>query len=84
MAQVLIESGDLTAESWAEALGAAIRARLSAGEDDTVDTYFAAVLDALQTVLPLGDTEITACMEDWRRAYLATPHGKPVAVKRIS
>ncbi len=81
MAQVLIESGRIASSDWSAALGAAIRRRLAAGAADTTETYFAAVTEALETVLAVDGDEVGAGVEAWRQAYETTPHGKPVRLK---
>ena len=43
MSQVLLESGRIEANVWAETLGAAIRKRLASGAADTTETYYAAL-----------------------------------------
>lgn len=82
MAQVLIERGTISASAWADTFGAAIRARLASGAEDTTTTYFAAIADALATVLTLESSEIDQKVEDWREAFESTPHGKPVLLAR--
>lgn len=84
MAQVLIENGSMTRGDWSSAFGAAIRARLAAGAEDTTDTYFAAVGDALARVLALEGAELDQKITGWRNAYETTPHGKPVVLAGTS
>ncbi|MFY0612800.1 MAG: hypothetical protein JXQ99_14805 [Hyphomicrobiaceae bacterium] len=81
MSQVLIENDVISADVWAEALGASIRRRQSAGGSDTVGEYFQAVSDALVSVLPVEVDELNEMMNAWRAAYEATPHGMPVTLK---
>ncbi len=74
--------GLLSASDWAQALGAEIAKR----DQQTEAEYYEAYLAALETVL-LRATLLTAPrvddrVEAWREAYLATPHGKPVHLKR--
>ena len=63
-----------------ETLGAEITA-LKAAPDDR-ETYFRAVLAALERVLAengaVTRAELDEREEQWERAYLRTPHGKPV------
>jgi len=80
MTQVLIENGLMTPKSWASAFGAAIRARLASGAEDTTETYFAAIGDALMNELGLERSEVDQTMNNWRTAYETTPHGKPVVL----
>ncbi len=81
MAQVLIESGRIEPNVWATTMRAAISNRLASGAPDTTDTYFAAVTDALESVMSLEKKEMGNAVEAWREAYETTPHGKPVKLK---
>lgn len=84
MANLLVESKQMTAESWAEALGAAIRASSVTAANDDADAYFTAVLSALEGLLAEKGTvsaeELHEREHAWERAYLRTPHGKPVTL----
>lgn len=86
MAQALIEAGVISPSSWARHLGAALRQRADAGEPDTAGAYYAAVTEALVQLLDeanlLSKTDITDRMAAWRTAYLSTPHGQPVLLRR--
>ena len=81
MAQVLIESGRIEPNTWAATMRQAISKRLASGAPDTTDTYFAAVTDALESVLALDDREMLQVVEAWRGAYETTPHGHPVKLR---
>jgi len=80
LADLLVERGAISPERWAETLGAEIAALKSAPDDR--ETYFRAVLAALERVLTesgaITHTELNAREHQWERAYLNTPHGKPV------
>jgi nitrile hydratase accessory protein len=80
LADLLVKSGAISSARWAETLGAEIRA-LNAEPDDR-ETYFRAVLAALERLLAENGSVTHAELEDrehqWERAYLRTPHGKPV------
>ncbi|MEQ8805438.1 MAG: nitrile hydratase accessory protein, partial [Rhodospirillales bacterium] len=57
----------------------------AAGDPDTGETYSNHWLAALERLcadkgLALGD-EVANRAEEWRDAYLATPHGQAVALK---
>jgi len=80
LADVLVKRGVISPARWAETLGAEIKA-LKAEPDDR-ETYFRAVLAALERALD-GNGAVTAAELDerehqWERAYLRTPHGQPV------
>ena len=85
LAQALIDAGAFTAEEWAQTLGAEIKRAQAAGDPDLGDTYYQHCLKALERLSAekgLADgAEITRRAEEWRQAYLATPHGKPVELK---
>ena len=81
----LSERGVFSPAQWSQALGAAHRRILADGAGDTPQTYYQAVVEALEGLLRESG-EVSASMLDerartWRRAYLNTPHGKPVELK---
>lgn len=82
LADSLVRAGRFTASDWSEALGAALREAEAAGAPDNLETYYGAVLTALER---LGETEAGISAEDraerraaWEAAYRRTPHGQPV------
>jgi len=82
IAHALTRAGMFTAGDWADALGSEIRRREAAGERDSDDTYYRAALAALERLAGAGSPETGGSLEErveaWRRAYLNTPHGRPV------
>ena len=71
-----------TPAQWSDALGAELRRAASEGEPDDQNTYYTAALTALEGLIA-SDGRVTsdglsARAEQWRRAYLNTPHGQPV------
>ena len=80
IADLLVKRGVVSAARWAETLGAEITA-LKAPPDDR-ETYYRAVLGALERLLAENGSITAAELEErehqWERAYLRTPHGKPV------
>ena len=80
LADLLVKSGAISSARWAETLGAEIKA-LNAEPDDR-ETYYRAVLAALERLLAengsVSPTELHEREHQWERAYLRTPHGKPV------
>jgi nitrile hydratase accessory protein len=82
LADTMVRSGRITATEWAEALGAALRESQAAGAPDTLESYYSAVVVALERLcearggVSRGDrAERRAAWED---AYRRTPHGRPV------
>ncbi len=86
LATGLVDRGVIAADEWAETLGAEIKRAQAAGDPDTGETYYHHVLAAVERLARekgLVDAgAIEARAEDWRRSYLATPHGQPVELKR--
>jgi nitrile hydratase accessory protein len=80
LADLLVKRGVVSAARWAETLGAEIKA-LDASPDDR-ETYYRAVLAALERLLAENGSVTAAELDErehqWERAYLRTPHGKPV------
>ncbi|MFK5997003.1 MAG: nitrile hydratase subunit beta [Rhodobacterales bacterium] len=80
--QNLIAQGAIAADDWSNALGAALRAVQVDAQSDTVENYYQAALNALETVLQATCDVSKQAMEqrksDWTRAYETTPHGQPV------
>lgn len=80
--ELLVAEGNIDAEDWAQALGAELDRRASEGAADTDTTYYRAFLGALERILDENRVAVRAEVDrrenDWRDAYLSTPHGKPV------
>lgn len=84
MADAMVKAGHFSATEWAEALGAELAAAEARGEADTLQTYYQAVLRALEALTAsragISRTEQDQRRADWEAAYLRTPHGKPVVL----
>jgi nitrile hydratase accessory protein len=82
LAFALSESGMFSAAAWSETLGAELRRAEARGAPDDHETYYAAALAALERLVAaaggIDAAALSARIEAWRRAYLATPHGQPV------
>ena len=80
LADLLAKRGVISPAQWADTLGAEIKA-LKAEPDDR-ETYYCAALAALEHVLmesgAITHAELDERQRQWERAYLRTPHGKPV------
>lgn len=78
----LVEQGQFTSVEWSEALGAELVKAHERGDTDDTDTYYRAVLSALEELLnsqnSLSGAVLDERTEAWREAYLRTPHGQPV------
>ena len=78
----LHRAGHFTWAEWTEALSAEIEAAQAGGDPDLGDTYYRHWLAALERLaedkglVPGGERD--ARKAAWARAFLATPHGRPV------
>lgn len=82
MADLLVHSGEITSMAWADTLAEEIKA--SSGAPDDSDTYFSAVLSALERLLAerghVSLAEIHEREHAWEDAFRRTPHGQPVTL----
>ena len=78
----LSEQGLFQWSEWSAALATEIRHARETGDQDLGDTYYHYWLAALEKLLlekSLLDSEaVKSRIEEWRRAYLNTPHGHPI------
>lgn len=85
LAVTLSEAGLFTWDEWAETLGAEIKAAQAAGDPDLGDTYYTHWQRALERLVAekgaVDDAAIGERSDQWRRAYLNTPHGQPIELK---
>ena len=86
----LSEAGCFTWPEWVNIFSQEIKAAQELGDPDLGDTYYQHWLNALERICAskdlVGSEDMHRRKASWRRAYLNTPHGKPVdlsaAVKR--
>lgn len=82
IADTLIQSGSVTRQNWAEALGNELTAAKEFGKLDNTDTYYQCVLTVVEQLLDKTNSvtskELSARQDEWESAYLHTPHGQPV------
>ena len=80
----LVESGYFDRSEWATALGEEIKSAQARGDPDRGGTYYRHWLNALERLCAAKGLALQNAVlerkEEWRRAYLDTPHGKPVAL----
>ncbi|MGI3169122.1 nitrile hydratase accessory protein [Pseudooceanicola sp. C21-150M6] len=83
LAAGLVRGGHITGSAWADTLGAELKNAEDRGAPDTLQTYYLAVLSALEALTEQAgispDTRQIRRAE-WEAAYLRTPHGKPVTL----
>jgi nitrile hydratase accessory protein len=79
----LSERGAFAWSEWSAALGHEIQASAQRGPEEGA-AYFDCWLDALERLCRekslVDAAEISRRREQWRQAYLNTPHGEPVAL----
>ena len=82
MAVQLAEEGVFTWAEWTQALSQEIAAARAAGEPDFGDTYYVHWLRALEALVArkrgITGVDIGGRAEEWRTAYVSTPHGQPI------
>jgi nitrile hydratase accessory protein len=82
LAFALAERGVFSAAEWSRTLGAELRRAEARGARDDHETYYAAAAAALERLLAgrggITENALSRRTEEWRRAYLHTPHGQPV------
>ncbi len=78
----LSAEGHFTWPEWVQYLSAEIAAEEAAEAGDPLDIYYRQWLVALEKLVAdkglASAAEMTGRKDDWRRAYLNTPHGKPI------
>ena len=78
----LSEKGLLKWSEWSDALAEEIKKAKEQGQPDFGNTYYQFWLSALETILLdkniLKKSDLKSRIDQWRSAYLSTPHGKPV------
>jgi len=82
----LHEAGAFTWPEWADYLGQEIRHAQAVGDPDLGDTYYVHWLAALERIVAdkglIGPAELARRKEEWAEAARATPHGKPIELRR--
>lgn len=82
----LNESGRFSWPEWTQRFSRTLARHGVDRELDGGDDYFRAWLDTLEALLAedgaAAQDEMTQTRADWERAYLTTPHGSPVRLRR--
>jgi len=82
----LHQRGVFTWREWADALAAELAAVAARGEPDDGSRYYQHWLAALEKLVArkqlIPDDELARRIDEWDAAARATPHGKPVELKR--
>lgn len=78
----LSAEGYFTWDEWASTLSEEITRAQQAGDPDLGDTYYNHWVAALERLCSakglVGPDAMSQRKDEWRRAYLNTPHGKPI------
>ena len=78
----LSEKGLLKWSEWSDVLAEEIKEAKDQGQPDFGKTYYQFWFSALETILLkkniLKKSDLKSMIEQWRHAYLSTPHGNPV------
>jgi len=82
LAAAMVKAEKFTPDQWAQSLGAELETAKHNNAEDNDDTYYHAVLCALenlsQSETAISFDELRQRKQDWETAYKNTPHGKPV------
>ena len=82
MAVRLSAEGHFTWPEWVQYLSTEIAADKDKVSDNNLETYYNQWLAALEKLVTdkglASSGEMTGCKEEWRRAYLNTPHGEAI------
>ena len=86
MAVRLHEAGHFTWTEWAERLAGEIKRAQAAGDPDRGDTYYYHWLATLERLVAekglVTAVELGRRKGEWDQAARATPHGKPIELRR--
>lgn len=78
----LSAAGYFSWSAWTAALSEEIKAAQARGDPDLGHTYYHHWLNALERICVakdlVGRADLRQRLQDWRRAYLNTPHGRPI------
>ena len=84
IADLLIQRGHISRKIWADALGNELAVARQSNEPDTAETYYRCVLRAIEHLLEqkisITRKELNLREDEWRSAYMRTPHGQPVVL----
>lgn len=84
LADSLVQAGHFSKADWATALHGALTEAEAQGAPDTLATYYAAVLLALERLCETRAGITAAARAErraaWEAAYHRTPHGQPVTL----
>ena len=82
LADTLVATGHFSAQDWASKLGQSLQDAQDCGAPDTEDTYYGAVVTALEQLVTehtnIDAAKMFARKQAWITAYKTTPHGAPV------
>ncbi len=82
MAVNLCDAGHFKWSEWVEVFSTEVKLAQAAGDPDLGDTYYNHWLNALEKIIAakniITSPDLTNRKEEWRQAYLRTPHGKPI------
>jgi nitrile hydratase accessory protein len=84
----LSEAGCFTWPEWVRTFSREIKAAQERGDPDLGDTYYQYWLNTLERVCAakglVGSEDMQRRKATWRRAYLNTPHGRPIELAAAS
>lgn len=78
----LHKNGRFEWTDWVRVFSAEIKAHPQRPDETANDAYYRQWLAALETITSalISPNEVTQRIQEWRQAYLNTPHGEPVSL----
>ena len=85
----IVAEGNFSWKDFVEVFGESLKKHRSNKKNlDGSDDYFSCWLNALEEILIIkkisNQDTLILLKEDWTKAYLSTPHGNPVNIKKRS
>jgi nitrile hydratase accessory protein len=88
IADNLVKSGLFSANDWSDALGQSLKESVDRADVDSQQTYYLCVLKTLEKLIAdhsgIDASLMVSKRQDWKQAYLRTPHGQPVSLNEKS
>jgi nitrile hydratase accessory protein len=88
IADNLVKSRLFSANDWSDALGQSLKESVDRADVDSQQTYYLCVLKTLEKLIAdhsgIDASLMVSKRQDWKQAYLRTPHGQPVSLNEKS
>lgn len=86
LAMALAQAGQFTWAKWVDTFSTEIRANPQQADETSEEAYYrqwsSALVRLLEEIGAMDDADLADTIEAWRRSYLHTEHGQPIAFRR--